>query len=71
MLNVVRETIDPTGPHLVARAASFLLLADCCASFQIEGERPPRTAWSGGAAPSYKPAKAVSHWTKSFASRAS
>ena len=31
-----------TGAHLVARAASFLLLADSRASFQIEGERPPR-----------------------------
>ena len=30
------------GGHLIARAASFLLLADSRASFQIEGERPPR-----------------------------
>jgi hypothetical protein len=37
-----RETIGRTGAHLVARAASFLLLADSRASFQIEGERPPR-----------------------------
>jgi Fic/DOC family len=37
-----RETIGRTGTHLVARAASFLLLADSRASFQIEGERPPR-----------------------------
>lgn len=36
------ETIGKTGPHLVARAASFLLLADSRASFEIEGERPPR-----------------------------
>lgn len=36
------ETIDRTGGHLVARAASFLLLADSRASFEIEGERPPR-----------------------------
>ncbi|MCP4698716.1 MAG: Fic family protein [Gammaproteobacteria bacterium] len=36
------ETIDKTGAHLVARAASFLLLADSRASFEIEGERPPR-----------------------------
>jgi hypothetical protein len=28
--------------HVVARAASFLLLADSQASYQIEGERPPR-----------------------------
>lgn len=36
------ETIGKTGAHLVARAASFLLLADSRASFEIEGERPPR-----------------------------
>jgi hypothetical protein len=38
-----RETVERTGAHLVARAASFLLLADSRASFEIEGERPPRT----------------------------
>jgi hypothetical protein len=38
-----RETVGRTGAHLVARAASFLLLADSLASFQIEGERPPRS----------------------------
>jgi hypothetical protein len=37
-----RETVGRTGVHLVARAASFLLLADSRASFTIEGERPPR-----------------------------
>jgi hypothetical protein len=37
-----RETLGRTGAHLVARAASFLLLADSRASFEIEGERPPR-----------------------------
>ena len=37
-----RETIGRTGGHLVSRAASFLLLADSRASFEIEGERPPR-----------------------------
>jgi hypothetical protein len=37
------ETIGRTGAHLVARAASFLLLADSRASFEIEGERPPAT----------------------------
>lgn len=37
-----RETIGRTGGHLVARAASFMLLADSRASFEIEGERPPR-----------------------------
>lgn len=36
------ETIGRTGRHLVARAASFLLLADSRASFEIEGERAPR-----------------------------
>ena len=38
-----RETIGRTGAHLVARAASFMLLADSRASFEIEGERPPRS----------------------------
>ncbi|MCC6344204.1 MAG: Fic family protein [Bryobacterales bacterium] len=37
-----RETVGRTGARLVARAASFLLLADSRASFEIEGERPPR-----------------------------
>ena len=37
-----RDTVGRTGAHLVARAASFLLLADSRASFEIEGERPPR-----------------------------
>lgn len=36
------ETVGQTGRHLVARAASFLLLADSRASFEIEGERAPR-----------------------------
>jgi Fic/DOC family len=38
-----RETVGRTGAHLVARAASFMLLADSRASFEIEGERPPRS----------------------------
>lgn len=38
-----RETLGRTGAHLVARAASFMLLADSRASFAIEGERPPRS----------------------------
>jgi hypothetical protein len=37
-----RDTVGRTGAHLVARAASFMLLADSRASFAIEGERPPR-----------------------------
>ena len=37
-----REIVGQTGGHLIARAASFMLLADSRASFQIEGERPPR-----------------------------
>jgi Protein of unknown function (DUF1488)/Fic/DOC family len=36
------EIIGRTGANVVARAASFLLLADSRASFEIEGERPPR-----------------------------
>lgn len=39
---MARETVGRTGAHLVARAASFMLLADSRASFEIEGERPPR-----------------------------
>jgi hypothetical protein len=38
-----RETVGRTGAHLVARAASFMLLADTRASFEIEGERVPRS----------------------------
>ncbi len=38
-----REAVGRTGAHLVARAASFMLLADSRASFEIEGERPPRS----------------------------
>ncbi len=37
-----RETVGRAGANLVARAASFMLLADSRASFEIEGERPPR-----------------------------
>ncbi len=37
-----RETIGRTGARLTARAASFMLLADSRASFEIEGERAPR-----------------------------
>ncbi len=37
-----RETVGRTGAHLVARAASFMLRSDSRASFEIEGERPPR-----------------------------
>ncbi len=36
------ETVGRTGQHLATRAASFLLLADSRASFEIEGERAPR-----------------------------
>jgi hypothetical protein len=36
------EILGRTGANIVARAASFLLLADSRASFAIEGERPPR-----------------------------
>lgn len=36
-------TIGRAGGHLIARAASFLLLSDSRASFEIEGERPPRS----------------------------
>ena len=36
------ETVGRTSRHLITRAASFLLLADSRASFEIEGERAPR-----------------------------
>ena len=36
-----QETIGKTGAQVVARAASFMLLADSRASFEIEGERAP------------------------------
>ena len=35
-------TVGRTSTSLLSRAASFLLLADSRASFEIEGERPPR-----------------------------
>lgn len=35
-----KEIIGRTGSNIIARAASFLLLADSRASFEIEGERP-------------------------------
>lgn len=37
------EIIGHTGANVIARAASFLLLADSRASFEIEGEKPPRS----------------------------
>ena len=37
------ETVGRTGRHLITRAASFLLLADSKASFEIEGERAPHS----------------------------
>jgi len=36
-------TVGKTGGHLLTRAASFMLLADSRASFEIEGERAPRS----------------------------
>ena len=36
-----KDTIGRTGAQVIARAASFLMLADSRASFEIEGERPP------------------------------
>lgn len=37
-----KKTIGKVGARLIARASSFMLLADSRASFEIEGERPPR-----------------------------
>lgn len=42
LARIAAETLGRTGAHLVSRAASFLLLTDGRASFEIEGERPPR-----------------------------
>jgi hypothetical protein len=42
LATIAGEMVGRTGAHVVARAASFLLLADSRASFEIEGERPPR-----------------------------
>ncbi|MCY4379233.1 MAG: Fic family protein [Candidatus Dadabacteria bacterium] len=36
-----RDTIGKAGAQLIARAASFVLLEDSRASFEIEGEHPP------------------------------
>ena len=36
-----QDTIGKTGAQVIARAASFMLLADSRASFEIEGERAP------------------------------
>ena len=36
------KVIGQAGASIVSRAASFLLLADSRASFEIEGEKPPR-----------------------------
>ena len=56
------EVIGHTGANVVARAASFLLLADSRASFEIEGEKPPRNRLGavgpGGAAGRKEPADA-------------
>jgi len=38
-----KETVGRVSASVVARAASFLLLADSKASFEIEKERPPRS----------------------------
>ena len=38
-----QEVVGRTGARLIARAAGFMLLADSRASFEIEGERPPRS----------------------------
>jgi len=37
-----QETIGKIGSQVIARAANFMLLADSKASFEIEGERPPK-----------------------------
>ena len=37
-----QSLVGRISKHVIARAASFLLLSDSQASYQIEGERPPR-----------------------------
>ena len=41
LANKANDTIGRTGGQVIARAASFMLLSDSRASFEIEGERPP------------------------------
>ena len=43
LAQTARDTVVKTGAQIVARAASFMLLADSRASFEIEGERPPQS----------------------------
>jgi Fic family protein len=43
LATLANETIGHIGAQLVARAASFMLLADSRASFEIEGERAPQS----------------------------
>lgn len=37
-----REVVERTHPDVMARAAAFLLISDSQASFEIEGEAPPK-----------------------------
>lgn len=37
-----KDIIGKIGAHVITRAARFMLLADSKASFEIEGERPPK-----------------------------
>lgn len=42
LARIAGDTVGRVGRHLLARAASFMLLADSRASFEIEGERAAR-----------------------------
>ena len=53
-----RDVIVKTGSKLVARAASFMLLADSRASFEIEGERPPQSRVERWVVPCSRPVSA-------------
>jgi len=66
-----RDTVGRTGAHLAARAASFMLLADSRASFEIEGQRPPHNRLERWGGRSCKPGRTPSRSTKSFACSAS
>ena len=57
--SAARPSAEPAA-HVVARAASFMLLADSRASFEIEGERPPRNRLERWGAQSFRPAKTSS-----------
>ena len=61
-----KEIVGKTSAQLISRAASFLLLADSRASFEIEGERAPVNRLVRWGAPSSKRGKDRSTRQKSI-----